>query len=436
MLTFHTVASYKNQIPSEVSSKKFSFVLNPKNMPNQGSRPDYILARKWEYERKQVYVVQQTYTAVNYGNTGSINVTNNNGTMVVRREFNEDETNKIKRIKSNRQSIPEDQIRPSIIFPGFEDKPARQQEQIADDYEFINHEEINICSFTDHEEVGNLNPKNTLIRNTLLQILSQYQTKDLELGKTIMNSNFLNGIIDLSNPDVNRRVRSNLNQEQNSWLNLILEKQVWEQTTEFKDYCGQFTEDKCSRAQIPTLARKSFIKDRFDPYFYEGHDIAQRLMTHFSERLEAPANPESNASNFERTFAIDTTIFIMNRLIRMHQDVLDWNWQIDGVLKVLKVKNVNHQIIGIVEFSKGIKSPDTKDIDDEVKLGRNAMRILNKLLDTVPCEKARVYTIQCVNGDIRIRYMVRPLPSVYLYDEFSCIQLPNSFEDMSQFATD
>lgn len=281
----------------------------------------------------------------------------------------------------------------------------------------------------------------------MLQILSQYQTKDLELEKTIMNSNFLNGTIDLSNPDVNRRVRSNLNKEQNSWLNIILEKQVWEQTTEFKDYCGQFTEDKCSRAQIPTLARKSFIKDRFDPNFYEGHDIAQRLMTHFSERLEAPANPESNASNFERTFAIDTTIFIMNRLIRMHQDVLDWNWleiltpvtkkrKIDGVLKVLKVKNVNHQIIGIAEFSKGIKSPDTKDIDDEVKLGRNAMRILNKLLDTVPCEKARVYTIQCVNGDIRIRYMVRPLPSVYLYDEFSCIQLPNSFEDMSQFATD
>ncbi|KAF0337384.1 hypothetical protein F8M41_016505 [Gigaspora margarita] len=96
----------------------------------KGSQPDYILARKWEYERKQVYVVRQTYTAVNYGNTGSINVTNNNGTM--------DETNKIKRIKSNRQSTLEDQIRPSLIFPGVEDKPARQQEQIADDYEFIN----------------------------------------------------------------------------------------------------------------------------------------------------------------------------------------------------------------------------------------------------------------------------------------------------------
>ncbi|CAG8494491.1 1643_t:CDS:2 [Gigaspora rosea] len=98
-----------------------------------GSRPDYILARKWKDERKQVYVVQQTYTAVNYGNAESIYVTNNNGTMT-------DKTNKIKRIKSNRQSTPEDQIRPSLIFPRVEvnvikDKLARQQEQITVKYD-------------------------------------------------------------------------------------------------------------------------------------------------------------------------------------------------------------------------------------------------------------------------------------------------------------
>ncbi|CAG8683613.1 8967_t:CDS:2, partial [Acaulospora morrowiae] len=103
---------------------------------------------------------------------------------------------------------------------------------------------------------------------------------------------------------------------------------------------------------------------------------------------------------------------------------------------VLNVKKENHRVIGIVEFSKGIKSPDTKDVDDKVKLGRNAMRILNKLLDTVPSEKARVYTVHCANGEIRIRFMVRPLPSIYLYDEFACIKLPNSFDDMEQFATD
>ncbi|CAG8494467.1 1642_t:CDS:2 [Gigaspora rosea] len=101
--------------------------------------------------------------------------------------------------------------------------------------------------------------------------------------------------MDLSNLDVNRILLSNLKKEQESWLDLMLEKQV-ENT-----HCG------------------------------------------YKKR------------------------------------------KIDGVLKVLKIKKVNHQIIGIVEFSKDIKSSDIKDIDNKVKLCRNAMRILNKLLDTVPC---------------------------------------------------
>lgn len=83
-----------------------------------------------------------------------------------------------------------------------------------------------------------------------------------------------------------------------------------------------------------------------------------------------------------------------------------------------------HQTICIVEFSYGKKAPDSKETKDDVKLARNATRILNKLLDSVSCKKARVYTIQCVNGHIHIRYMVRPLPSVYLYDEFACIKIP------------
>lgn len=32
--------------------------------------------------------------------------------------------------------------------------------------------------------------------------------------------------------------------------------------------------------------------------------------------------------------------------------------------------------------------------------------------------------------------MVRPLPSVYLYDEFVNLKLPNTFNDMEQFALD
>ena len=30
--------------------------------------------------------------------------------------------------------------------------------------------------------------------------------------------------------------------------------------------------------------------------------------------------------------------------------------------------------------------------------------------------------------------MIQPLPSIYLYDEFACIKLPRTFDDMEQFA--
>ena len=66
-------------------------------------------------------------------------------------------------------------------------------------------------------------------------------------------------------------------------------------------------------------------------------------------------------------------------------------------MKVLKTRKKAHQTICIVEFSYGKKAPDSKETEDDVKLARNATRILNKLLDSVPCKKARVYTIQCVS---------------------------------------
>jgi len=186
---------------------------------------------------------------------------------------------------------------------------------------------------------------------------------------------------------------------------------------------------------------------RFNPFFHEGHDIAQDIMKHFSVRLEAPNNSESNESDLERTYAVDTIIYIVNRLFRMHQDVLERTWlevltndtknrKIDGVLKVLKARKKKHQTICIIEFSYGEKAPDNKETGDNVKLARNAMRILNKLLDTVSCKEARVYTIQSANGQIYVRYMVRPLPSVYLYNEFLHIKIPKNFNDMEQLAID
>ena len=73
------------------------------------------------------------------------------------------------------------------------------------------------------------------------------------------------------------------------------------------------------------------------------------------------------------------------------------NHKIDGTLIALKTRKKDHQTIGIIEFSKGKKAPNSKEVDDKVKLSHNAMQILNKLLETISCKRARVYTIQCVS---------------------------------------
>ena len=58
-----------------------------------------------------------------------------------------------------------------------------------------------------------------------------------------MDSNFLNGIIDITDSRVKESVQSKLNEGQQTWFNEVLEKQTWDITSEFKDYCSQFTED-------------------------------------------------------------------------------------------------------------------------------------------------------------------------------------------------
>jgi len=100
-------------------------------------------------------------------------------------------------------------------------------------------------------------------------------------------------------------------------------KKNWKPISEFVQYIEQFTEDVCIQAEIPTIVRKSYVPGRFDPCYYEAHDIAQQTLTHFSVRLEAPMRVKHKGLDLERTFAIDTTVYILNRLFRMHQDELD-----------------------------------------------------------------------------------------------------------------
>ncbi|CAJ0842573.1 17675_t:CDS:2 [Entrophospora sp. SA101] len=107
----------------------------------------------------------------------------------------------------------------------------------------------------------------------------------------------------------------------------------------------------------------------------------------------------------------------------------------DGIIKIPKIKK-DDKFIMLLEFSKGRKATENKEMDDKIKLGRNAMRLINKLSDEVTCDKLRVYTVQCINGVIRIHYMMRPLPSVYLFEEFGAIKIPITFDDMEQFSKD
>jgi hypothetical protein len=127
-----------------------------------------------------------------------------------------------------------------------------------------------------------LNDIELKIRNSLLEVLNKYQSEDHKLGKTFMNSNFLNGIIDVTVGNMNNSIQSKLSEfnEGRQWLDRVFSKKKWTSTTEFNNYCSQFTDDMCNRIHFPTLVRKSFITGRFDPFVHEGHDIAQDVMKH------------------------------------------------------------------------------------------------------------------------------------------------------------
>jgi hypothetical protein len=97
-----------------------------------------------------------------------------------------------------------------------------------------------------------------------------------------MSSNFINGIIDVTNDNVKNLIQSKLSElnEGQKWFDRVLYKKTWTPTTEFNNYCSQFTDDVCNRIQFPTLVRESFVTGRFDSYAHEGHDIAQDVMKH------------------------------------------------------------------------------------------------------------------------------------------------------------
>ncbi|CAG8784684.1 14077_t:CDS:2, partial [Dentiscutata erythropus] len=222
------------------------------------TRPDYKQAREWEEGRIKdisippIYLHQPTFAGIN----GTINGNINNGTftghseiIISKRNLKEDDyvQNQMKRTRMSREKTPKNQICPPSL------------------------------------------PVNEHVICELRELLARQ-------------------IIDMTDVSMNQNLRSRLNEGQQFWLDKILEKQTWDQTDEFKDFCSQFTEDNCSRIDISTLN-------------------ASRC-----------AGLELMGDNFG--FSIIKVILL---LISFHLI----------------------QVIGIAEFSRGIKSPDTNDVDDK-----------------------------------------------------------------------
>ncbi|CAB4408874.1 unnamed protein product [Rhizophagus irregularis] len=144
---------------------------------------------------------------------------------------------------------------------------------------------------------------------------------------------------------------------------------------------------------------------------------------------------EATLENLDVEFTIERTLEY-NDYIRessehqrkkMHQDELDVAW-----IEQTTPDTKDHKF-------DGLKAPESKKDGDQLKLCRNAMRTLNKLLITIPKDRARVYLVQSFNGldgFIEIKYLVRPIPSIYILQRFKRTKLPASFGDFEQFAND
>ncbi|CAG8729881.1 721_t:CDS:2, partial [Funneliformis caledonium] len=97
------------------------------------------------------------------------------------------------------------------------DESQRDNNDVSYDKESPNLYDVDFYSTSDDElpeEVKHLDVNDALIQDIFLEVLHQFQSNDLESGKTIISSNFLNGIIDITDSRVKESIRSKLNEEQ------------------------------------------------------------------------------------------------------------------------------------------------------------------------------------------------------------------------------
>ncbi|CAG8655213.1 16428_t:CDS:10 [Funneliformis caledonium] len=153
-------------------------------------------------------------------------------------------------------------------------KTISKDESTEYDLESEESDEEVIDKVQSNEEIKSLKQDEVNICEKLNTILREQKEKEMKSGKTIITSTTLNNIINISDKEIN----------------------------------------------------KSFINGRFDSYYYKDHDVAQQVLTHCSVRLEASILYESEYFKLEQTFAIDMTIYIINRLFHMNEDLLDIEW--------------------------------------------------------------------------------------------------------------
>ncbi|CAG8453521.1 812_t:CDS:2 [Funneliformis mosseae] len=93
-------------------------------------------------------------------------------------------------------------------------KSQRDNNDVSYDEESPNLYDVDFYSTSDDElpeEVKHLDVNDALIRDIFLEVLHQFQSNDLESGKTIMSSNFLNGIIDIIDSKVKESLPNKFN---------------------------------------------------------------------------------------------------------------------------------------------------------------------------------------------------------------------------------
>ncbi|CAG8573516.1 13902_t:CDS:2 [Ambispora leptoticha] len=233
----------------------------------------------WEKGRsgKQIQYYQPTFLddgTIDGSVNGNVTCGNFTGSSNKRGEEEVDDSKAKRSFKRNRQDTDDRHTTP----PPY--SSVTESVEVIDDSES---DTGSIDIVRSEEEIRKLKQDEVDVRNKLLKILTARQKKDKEAGKDFMASIYLNSIIDLSDDDIYKQKKS------------------WKPTPEFTEYINQFTEET-------------------------SHDIALHILTHFSLRLEAPMKVEYKGLDLERTYAVDTIIYILNRIFRMYQDELDVAW--------------------------------------------------------------------------------------------------------------